>query len=262
MGVQKDEQMNTTPVVNITYAFLPDSEMSEDEGKLAVAPDGMEYLCCCTRHEVPGAITCELTPANATKKKWWKSDCGGIKGVGWHSWTWDWDKSERGLINAGSCTVKETDPLLSQVLTTSTTTTTITTTTTTTTLDDVIVEMGGSKYRQFGNATYKCCCSSDKPTDVAASKKQTCGLFKVEKAKGCKALVAQFKDEEDAREGALKEALDWLQHILYSKDGEGYHSWNNMGEKYDKLKNYGECALPPGSTLPGPYGPPQAHWVD
>merc|ERR1740121_1455236 len=131
----------------------------------------------------------------------------------------------------------------------------MTTTTTTTTPSDVKVDMGGATYRQFGNATYKCCCSADEPTDPMNSKKLICALFKVEKPKGCKQLVAQFKDVGE-HEGALK----WIQNLLYAKDGEGYHSYDNMGDKYDKMTNYGECALPPGSLLPGPPGPPQ--WLD
>mmetsp|Transcript_42715 Transcript_42715/g.91050 ORF Transcript_42715/g.91050 Transcript_42715/m.91050 type:complete len:209 (+) Transcript_42715:73-699(+) len=114
----------------------------------------------------------------------------------------------------------EADPARSTTSTTTTTTTTTTepttTTTTTTMAGPTIIDFGDSKLKIIDGGAFKCCCRSEVLSKPGESTKIVCELVEAPEDVGCRQLK-----------------------------GPGYHSWNNMGTKYEGLEHFNECAIPP-----------------
>mmetsp|Transcript_81074 Transcript_81074/g.164204 ORF Transcript_81074/g.164204 Transcript_81074/m.164204 type:complete len:262 (-) Transcript_81074:52-837(-) len=227
---QKDMHKHGDLESGLGMRNLTDLFSNSDQGpKYAVLADGNRYLCCCSAESV-GEISCKLKDVETDYVHWWRTGCGGYMGYHWHSW-YNVIKYAPNLIllpNVGSCMVPEDE--LPDVLTT----------TTTTTPAPTVIDFGADQYKLIDGQWNKCCCRSDIQSKPEESTKIVCDLAPVP--------------------NSTTPQLSGAGHMLYDSGvygpghkwvgckqlrGPGYHSWNNMGRKYEELEHFNECVIHP-----------------
>lgn len=189
----------------------PDEEEVDFEGRGTKVLHGVVSKCCCSS-EVPGE------PHNSGRilcRLWQDSDgCRQLVGKHYHSWN-NMPSKYSGLRNYGRCVVPRTSDhmrvgLYPQI------------------gpgersrqqqkqrdelLDEEDVDFYGSHIKVIGGIPTKCCCASDQLGKPEESVRILCKLLPGDI--GCK------------------------QHL-----GKHYHSWNKMGSKYSRLRNFGRCVV-------------------